>query len=335
MKSFYDMSPEAQLYRIGQLAVNALECFGLPLKSKIKMINHSENTTYQVDNPVTGERFALRVHRENYHSKEGIQSELAWIMALREEGVVSTPEPIRGIDRKLVQTVGAPGVPGDRHCVLFRWVEGQPPDEERPVEHFGTLGEITARINAHSHSWDRPAGFRRISWDFEFMFGAKPIWGRWQDAPGLDDEKCALLEKLEATLKIRLEAFGKSDDRFGLIHADLRLTNLLIHEGETHVIDFDDCGNGWYLYDLGTALSFIEGRPDVPELVEAWVEGYRKVLPLSKEDESEIQTFIMLRRLLLTAWIAFHSETDLAKELGAEFTAGTCWLARAYLVSFG
>ena len=101
------------------------------------------------------------------------------------------------------------------------------------------------------------------------------------------------------------------------------------------MIDFDDCGFGWYLYDLGAALSFIEHRPDVPELVDAWVRGYRRVAPLAAADEAEIPTFILLRRLLLVAWIGSHAETDLAQSMGEAYTEGSCTLAEQYLARFG
>jgi Ser/Thr protein kinase RdoA (MazF antagonist) len=133
----------------------------------------------------------------------------------------------------------------------------------------------------------------------------------------------------------RLERYGKPRERFGLTHADIRLANLLIEGERTKVIDFDDCGFSWYLYDLGTALSFIEHRPDVPELVESWLRGYHKVAALSAEEREEIPTFIMLRRLLLVAWIGSHAETDLAKSLGEPYTDGSCGLAESYLSKFG
>jgi hypothetical protein len=43
----------------------------------------------------------------------------------------------------------------------------------------------------------------------------------------------------------------------------------------------------------------------------------------------------MLRRLLLVAWIGSHADTDLARDLGAAFTAGTCALAEDYLTTSG
>jgi Ser/Thr protein kinase RdoA (MazF antagonist) len=143
-----------------------------------------------------------------------------------------------------------------------------------------------------------------------------------------------ILGRMEKTIGRRLERFGKSRERFGLCHADIRLANLLIDGTRTKVIDFDDCGLSWYLYDLGTALSFIEHRPDVPDLVQSWLRGYGKVIRLSREEEAEIPTFIMFRRLLLVAWIGSHAETDLAKSLGAPYTQGSCRLAEQYLRRF-
>ena len=47
-------------------------------------------------------------------------------------------------------------------------------------------------------------------------------------------------------------------ERFGLVHADLRLANLLVEDEKVNVIDFDDCGYSWFMYDFGTAVSFID-----------------------------------------------------------------------------
>ena len=43
-----------------------------------------------------------------------------------------------------------------------------------------------------------------------------------------------------------------------MIHGDLRLANLLVDGETTKVIDFDDCGFGWLMYDCATTVSFFE-----------------------------------------------------------------------------
>ena len=44
----------------------------------------------------------------------------------------------------------------------------------------------------------------------------------------------------------------------------MRLANLLVDGRDVSVIDFDDCGFGWFMYDLGSSVSFIEHDPTVP-----------------------------------------------------------------------
>jgi Ser/Thr protein kinase RdoA (MazF antagonist) len=98
------------------------------------------------------------------------------------------------------------------------------------------------------------------------------------------------------------------------------------------VIDFDDCGYSWFIYDFATAVSFMEDHPSVPELRDAWLRGYRGVAELDAASEAELATMVMLRRLLLVAWIgSHHTFAPEAAQLGAGFTAGTCALAEDYL----
>ena len=55
----------------------------------LKLLTISENATYLAED-VAGRRLVLRVQRPEYHSLAEIESELAWIRALRESGLVST-----------------------------------------------------------------------------------------------------------------------------------------------------------------------------------------------------------------------------------------------------
>ena len=313
------------------------QLYALTSGSTISLINHSENLTYRIDDP-SGQKTALRVHRVGYQSRENILSEISWMNDLQQEANIQTPQASPGTDGELIQTVRMPGMV-DRRCVRFQWIDGQTPEEtgqyDQLSEPFVQLGEITARLHQHARHWQRPDHFDRQCWDEEGTIGKNPIWGRFVDGPGLNSGDRRLLNRCADLVRERLRHFGRSEDRFGLIHADMRLANLMFHHGNIRVIDFDDCGSGWFLYDLGTAFSFIEDRPEVPELVHAWVRGYREVLPLSAEEEEEIPTFIMLRRLTLLGWSASRGQTGgLAQELGEPFSKGTCMIASEYLDKF-
>ncbi len=337
MSGFRALSHEEQLRRLHVLAAAALARYDLPDGARARLINDSENATYRVDAPDEGASWALRVHREGYHGRNAIASELAWLTALRRDGAALTPTPIAGVDGALVQVVADGALPHPRHVVLFAWEDGEEPDEvEQDLRGpFEVLGEITARMHTHVRSWRRPAAFERFTWDFETTLGSRPHWGAWRSGPGMTPEIEALFARTVDLVSRRLERFGTAPERFDLIHGDLRLANLLIDGAATKVIDFDDCGFGWLMYDCATTVSFFEHRPEVPELVAAWLRGYRKVIDLPRADEEEIPTFVMLRRLLLVAWIGSRSETRLARSMGGGYTEGTAPLCEEYLSRFG
>ena len=282
--------------------------------------------------PAAGGRTAvLRVHRTGYHQPGAVASELAWLQALRRDEGLLTPAVFRAADGRDVVDIEIG--PVTRQTVLFEWLPGTEPPEAQLAEKFGLLGEICARMHRHSRGWARPPSFVRFSWDFDSCVGDSPRWGRWQDGVGVGREELDTLGRAAAVIAGRLRRFGAGPDRFGLIHADMRLANLLVSGPDIQVIDFDDCGFGWFLFDIGASLSFIEHDPRVPGLCEAWLRGYRSVLPLPDEDAAEIPTFVLLRRLQLVAWVGSHRFADAARELGADFTRGACDLAERYLLA--
>jgi len=335
--STHDLSAEGVAARLEPVARRALVEYGVAPDAALTLLNVSENATYAVDDPATGERTVLRVHRHGYHDAAEIESELAWLDALREDTGVRTPRVIPTPDGRRLVAMAEDGQPDPRHVVRFEFLPGVEPVEDGPSlpQSFELLGGITARMHEHALTWRRPAGFARFAWDYDGAFGTVARWGRWQDGIAVGAAEREVLGRLDAALQARLARFGSEPHRYGLVHADLRLANLLEDGEECYVIDFDDSGFSWFLYDFGTAVSFFEDDPRVPELTDAWTRGYRSVRDLPAEDEAEIPTFILMRRLLLVAWIGSHSGTELARSMGEDYTAASCDLAESYLSRFG
>ncbi|CAB4939389.1 MAG: phosphotransferase [Actinobacteria bacterium] len=323
--------------RLEAIARAALTHYDVAPDCDITLLNVSENATYLVA-PPEGKRTILRVHRRGYHSLEAIESELAWVAALREADVVRAAPVLVSSEGRRVVEASHPDDGETRHAVMFEYLPGVEPPENRLVEDFQTVGAITARLHQHARSWTPPAGFTRFTWDFETSLGPRGHWGSWRDGMAVGPSEAEVLGRAADLMGRRLAAYGSGPDRFGLIHADMRLANLLVdieHDNAVSVIDFDDCGFGWLMYDLGSSLSFIEHYPVVPELIDAWCTGYRTVAPISADDEAELETFVMFRRLLLVSWIGSHSATELAQDMGEEYTEVSCELAETYLLRHG
>ncbi len=326
-----DMPLEVLLGHLHRLANASLHLWEMPANASAHLLNVSENATYLVKAD-EGYKAILRVHRENYHSRQAIECELAWIAALDAAGTVQVPGYYLGKNGKAIQQGQVEGLAAPRFLVLFHFAEGSAPDERGDLVHgFEQLGALAARTHDHSSTWRRPERFERLTWDLEQIFGDCPTWGDWRQAPEVTEDVRTVLDDVEYTIRERLDAFGRAPDRYGLIHADMRLANLLVDGSRTMLIDFDDCGLGWFLYDFAAGLSFLEDHPQVPAWKAAWVRGYRSTRPLSPMEEFEIDTFIMLRRMALLAWIGSHIEAPEPQALAPGFAATTARLGQQWL----
>ena len=229
------------------------------------------------------------------------------------------------------------GGAAERYCVRFEFLPGTEPgagpadDPGLTGAHFAELGEITARMHRHAREWSRPAWFTRFHWDYPAAFGGQARWGRWQDGIGVGPAEREILTRLDDVLRARLlvvrlragpvragarrHPAGQPAGarRLGQRHRLRRRRVQLVpvrpgHDGELLRARAGGAGPGGQL---------ARGLP----------EGGR----LSAADEAEIWTFIMFRRLLLVAWIGSHRAVDIAAELGAGYTQGSCDLAESYL----
>lgn len=306
-----------------------LHLWGLPDTARITLINVSENQTFRVETP--DRSVVLRVHRAQHRSDAQITSELDWLNALQGALALRCVRPVPGVNGQALQSVAIGGA--RRQIVAFDWIAGTEPAIGPGLQRwFGDLGALTARLHDHARHWPRPHGFTRDRWDIAAILGPEPAWGRWQDAPGLTTDGAQVLSALSAHLTARLTDYGTTPARFGLVHADLRLANLLIDAEGLNVIDFDDCGFSWWIYDFAAAVSFIETDPALPELAQAWVAGYRGIAPLHDADVAMLPDMVMLRRLLLTAWLGTRADSDTAAQFGgAAYTRDTVDLAARFL----
>jgi Ser/Thr protein kinase RdoA (MazF antagonist) len=273
----------------------------------------------------------LRVHRPHYQSAASIESELAWLEALRRDTELPVPQPLAGRNGRLLQTlVLRDGEP--RYAVLFAEEPGVEPQPEDDLGNlFETLGRFAATAHAHAQRFVPPAGFSRQVWTAGAILERDGLWGDWRLAPGVSGSVGRRLAELDARLHSELALYGTGRDRFGLIHADMRLANLLVADGRLTLIDFDDCGFSWFMYDFAAAVSFFEDSPKIPALRRRWLDGYATVRPLSQADVAILDAMVLLRRMALLAWIGSHAETDLARRHAPNFAAATAELAGPYL----
>jgi len=330
------MTPDQD--RTKQQVECVLEQYDFATPPKVSYLTASENQIYLINDHHSSKRYVMRINsgRLAYHNAEQIHSEMMWLDALGADTDIIVPKVLAAKNGSWVQELSIPGKDKPSYAVVYSFLDGVEPPEEELLEGFEQLGIISAQMHSHAKRWSPPSGFTRPTWTSEAILNDQLTWGNWRDGVNIDAQALNVLQRVEVVIHGRLDDADVGSENYGLIHADLRLANLLIHGKTTAIIDFDDCGFGWYLFDLAGALSFLEDREDVTDLINSWIRGYQQVAEVPADAEVMIPTLIMLRRIQLIGWLGYQqAHLDFARQIGQTFTTNSCRLAQQYLDRFG
>jgi len=307
------------------------------LNGRLSLIKYRENAVYRLDT-VCGQRFALRVHRRDYHSNGALNSELTWAQSLRQAGLQVPLAVPTCAGAPFASITYGPGTPWQ--VDLLEWVtgaqigsceEGLGDDSEAIANAYRTIGEIAARIHNHSEEWNRPASFQRHSWDLDGLVGEQPMWGRFWELECLTPEQRALILEARDRASSDLRNLGQGAGDYGLIHADLVPENVLSDGARIQVIDFDDAGFGWYLFELATALYFIQGDTHFALARDALIEGYRRQRSLGDDKLAWLPLFMVVRSFTYLGWVHTRQGTETAKDLTPTLVSMCCDTVKSYL----
>ena len=303
---FLELTYRGQVGRLRSLARDALPRFGLPRSAPLKLCNHGENTVFQTADR-RGKRYALRVHRTHYQTPRTITSEMQWLAALRRDTDIVVPKPRAGRDGEFIQRVSHEGVLGARCIVILEWVHGRFHGRNRGARYCRKVGELAGALHAHGRTWKRPSRFHRRAWNEHVLFGVEPGFGDPMIAPGLTNGDRELFVCGMNRMRTDLRQLGKGRSVWGLIHADLHRGNVLFSNGRGIPIDFDDCGPGWYAYELAVALNPVLDET-FWERVSWFREGYERHVALDQRTLNALPCFCALRALSMVGWIADRSD---------------------------
>ena len=319
-----------------ELANQSLSAWGL--QGQLRLIKQRENAVYALTTD-SGEKYALRVHRANYHSDQALQSELDWMEALAEYGI-GVPQVIPTIYGAGFTVESVAGIDAARQVDLLAWIDGEQigsvdeglGGDPKAVHHiYFTIGEIAAKVHNQATSWQLPEGFQRHAWDAQGLVGDEPLWGQFWALAALRDEQRELLLTAKQALVEDLTKLSQSAETYSLIHADFVPENIMIDNRQVQVIDFDDAGFGWHLFELATALYFIQDDELYPVAKAALIEGYRKQRQLSDRQLAQLPMFLAVRSLTYLGWVHTRQGTETALEMTSTLIEMSCDAVEKYL----
>lgn len=323
MKPYGELTRRGRLRRIRQLADAALDAYGLR-GARLTFLRYFANITYRVDvrgkvsqkggpGPCVPNRYLLRILATNYW--EAVKGEMTWLAALNHEAGLSVPGPISTLEGELLTRIATPGMPEGRIVSLMRWVDGRKRTTGYRPHHFRAWGQMVARLHAFAAGWQPPDRFERFVWDWEGLLG-----GRGFDY-GVEELVASMPVRLQEPFRVVstqartvMEDLGKRPDAYGMVHGDMTAENVLFKSGEVYPIDFEDCGLGYWLWDIATPLCEQPWTEEWAWQRDAFLEGYTQVRTLPESQLRHVDLFMAAQFATVVLWASAFILDDPARQ---------------------
>ena len=229
--------------------------------------------------------YYLRFNHSSERNPEKINSEIQYLLYLREKGV-NANKPIPSLSRKYVESIQT-GL-GVFHAVLFEAVPGGHLESDELDLHgfhrwgraLGELHKASVGYNSNIPSWKDTAAYI-------------------QDIITGNDQ--VVHKELESVVSA-LELLPVDKSSFGVIHYDFELDNICWDDGVPGIMDFDDCVYQWYAADIVYALRdlFDDKVSQInleDERFQSFISGYRSIKPITDESLENMPLHFRLHNL--------------------------------------
>jgi Ser/Thr protein kinase RdoA (MazF antagonist) len=304
MKAWDHLTEAGQIRRLRPLALEALRAFPIETQ-RLRLVGGFTNAIFRVDTP--DGPYALRVDFHEDHSDQEIDVELAWLDAIARDTELDVCPFVHACDGRSYVYAGAPGVPGERRCVLFHWVPGRTLDDNLTPQGYFLLGKLSAGLHVHGAGFEPP--HKPLTWDRIFYWPEEVdpvVIFNPEMAHFFTDGRREILDRTIAAVEGAFARLNPEDAQ--LTHGDLHPWNVHRYRSRLIAFDFEDVTWGHRVQDVATSLFYERNHPEYPELRAAFEAGYRAVAPWPATYEGEPEHFMAARSLMFVNYVANLTE---------------------------
>ncbi|TYB75821.1 phosphotransferase [Bizionia myxarmorum] len=260
------------------LGIFIMDRYSLPETSHCKLFRTGINHTYFITN--TEAKHVVRVYCYNWRTLREIEEELKLLVLLKNENL-SVSFPIADKNGDFIQEINAPE--GKRYVVLFSFAVG---DKIRFMDNE-TCFEI-GKIMANMHKITTHKKIDRVQYTNGVLL--EKSYNYLKSFFNEDLESMKLFKSMSEIISGKFDNYSLNERQKGIVHLDIWYDNLSVaSDREITLFDFDNCGNGPFILDIGyfcKQLFFIESDKNNYELKKShFLNGYQSERKLL---ESEI-----------------------------------------------
>jgi Ser/Thr protein kinase RdoA (MazF antagonist) len=302
--NFFDQDVNVQTDSLTLFAREILKKYGIS-DAEVECINFEFNATFAVSTE-SGQKYALRLNINSTRVVSNIQAETQWVRDLARIPSINVPAPIAALDDTYVVSAIHADSGQTIYCVMYSWREGEEIGDEPTLDQLHTVGRAMALLHENSSNFTLTDGaelpiFNDFFWGTEdYLFSSKSRL--------IPKDRQLIEQARDLIMKYADELYSTSVVH--IIHADLHGWNLMWHEEQLFIFDFDDCGYGVEAQDIAVALYYL----DTPEQDAALLDGYNSIRPLPTYSENAMKALLLQRRLLLLNYL-FETKNAEHKEM--------------------
>jgi Ser/Thr protein kinase RdoA (MazF antagonist) len=291
--SFFDQDVKIQTDSLTLFAHEILKKYGIS-DAEVESINFEFNATFSVSTQ-SGQRYALRLNINSTRTFSNILAETQWVRDLARTPSINLPTPIASLEDKYLVSAHHADSGQTIYGVMYSWLEGEEIGDEPTLAQLHTVGRAMALLHDNSSNFTLTDGAELPTFN-DFFWGTEDY---------LFSSKSTLIPKDRQLIEQARDLIMMYTDQLyatsvvHIIHADLHGWNLMWHEDQLSIFDFDDCGYGVEAQDIAVALYYL----DTPEQDAALLDGYKSIRPLPVYSEKAMKALLLQRRLLLLNYL--------------------------------
>lgn len=300
--TFETLSDTDKLAAFTSAAEAALTHWRIP-HARLELLSLRSNAVFAATYPEHPDDFqmVLRVNWPGRKSTRMVRCETIWLDILAKQWL-PVPKVIRSATEITIDGTPFP-------CSLFEYQPGNSiPGQDFTEAQARAVGTFAAALHSIETGIQPGGAFLRPRLDSEGLFGADSPYAPGPDGDALLQPHASVMEQVIARVDAVFAVLQDMGSEYGLIHGDLKPDNLLFDNGELRVLDFDDCGWGYFLYDLAPFLLFIKEHANYAQLKQALWDGYIEARPLPETLFDSLETLVAGRYVASCRWVAAHRD---------------------------